>query len=184
MRHNAAMRNPDSPAHPKHTVRHLGLLSAIALLVAFGAAACGGGDDDAATDTSTTSSTAVAQQGGGGSSGGGSSSGGGGSQSGGGTSGPTPTINSFTTPDSIDCHNGNFQNFTASWSTTDAVSVAISGGGSNLPPSGETSLPFDCSSAHTFTLTAYGSGGATATRSVTLQPRNVQPQGSTPDEDE
>jgi hypothetical protein len=166
-------------------MRRLGLLSAVALLVAFGAAACGGGDDDSATDTTTTNSTAAAQQSGGSGSGGGSSSGGGQSSGGGGgTSGPTPTINSFTTPDSIDCHNGNFQNFTASWSTTNAVKVAISSGGSDLPPSGETSLPFDCSSAHTFTLTAYGSGGATATRSVTLQPRNVQQQGSGDEEDE
>jgi hypothetical protein len=39
-----------------------------------------------------------------------------------------------------------------------------------------TSLPFNCSSAHTFMLTAYGSGGKTATRSITLQPRNVQTQ--------
>lgn len=184
MRHNAPMTTSVTSTRPSRGLRRLGLLSALALLVAFGAAACGGGDDDSATDTTVTSTTAVAQQGGGGSSGGGSSSGGGGGQSGGGTSGPTPTITSFTTPDSIDCHNGNFQNFTASWSTTDAVSVAISSGASNLPPSGETSLPFDCSSAHTFTLTAYGSGGATATRSVTLQPRNVQPQSSGEEEDE
>jgi hypothetical protein len=83
---------------------------------------------------------------------------------------------SFTTPDDIDCHNGNQQNFSASWQTTNAVRVSISGGGSNYPPSGDTSLPFDCSSAHTFTLTAYGSGNQTATRSITLQPRNVQSQ--------
>lgn len=179
------MRRSTAPTRQPRRMRRLGLLSAVALLVAFGAAACGGGDDDSATDTTTTNSTAAAQQSGGSGSGGGSSSGGGQSSGGGGgTSGPTPTINSFTTPDSIDCHNGNFQNFTASWSTTNAVKVAISSGGSDLPPSGETSLPFDCSSAHTFTLTAYGSGGATATRSVTLQPRNVQQQGSGDEEDE
>ncbi len=43
-------------------------------------------------------------------------------------------------------------------------------------PSGSTSLPFNCSSSHTFLLTAYGSDGQTATQSVTLDPRNVQTQ--------
>ena len=161
-------------------IRRLGLASSVLLLVAFGAAACGGGDDEA-TSTTTTTTTTVAGQQSGGSSGGGSQSGGG--SGGGGATGPTPTITSFSTPEDIDCHNGNFQNFTASWSTTNAVRVSISSGGSNLPPSGETSLPFDCSSAHTFTLTAYGSGGKTATQSVTLQPRNVQ-SNTPPDEED
>jgi hypothetical protein len=153
--------------------RRLALATSIVALVAFGAAGCGGGDDEASTTTTSTTTTTVAsQQGGGGSGGGGQSSGG---QSGGGATGPTPTINSFTTPENIDCHNGNNQTFSASWSTANAVRVSISGGGSNLPPSGDTSLPFNCSSAHTFTLTAYGSGGKTATKSITLQPRNVQP---------
>jgi hypothetical protein len=156
------------------------VLAGSVVTLAVIAAACGGGDDDSASDTTTTTTTTVAaQQGGGGQSGGGS---GGGGQSSGGPTGPAPTIVSFTTPGDIDCHNGNQQNFTASWSTTGATRVSISGGGSNLPPSGETSLPFDCSSAHTFTLTAYSDGGQTATRSVTLQPRNVQQ--NTPDEDE
>ncbi len=151
--------------------RRLILASAVVALAVIGAA-CGGGDDDSATDTTTTTTTTVAgQQGGGGQSGGGSGSG----QSGGPT-GPAPTIVSFTTPGDIDCHNGNQQSFTASWTTTNATRVSISGGASNLPPNGETSLPFDCSSAHTFTLTAYSDGGQTATRSVTLQPRNAQQQ--------
>lgn len=156
--------------HQPPRIRRLALASSIVLLVAFGAAACGGGDDNA-SDTTTTSSTVVPVQ-----QGGGSGSGGGGQTGGGGPTGATPTIVSFTTPDDIDCHNGNQQTFSASWQTTDAVKVSISGGGSNYPPSGDTSLPFDCSSAHTFTLTAYGSGGKTATRSITLQPRNVQSQ--------
>jgi hypothetical protein len=160
----------------RRRIRRLGLVSSLAVLVAFGTAACGGDDDNASsTTTSTSTSTTVAGQQSGGSNQGGSG------QSGGGATGPTPTITSFSTPENIDCHNGNFQNFTASWSTTNAVRVAISGGGSNLPPSGETSLPFDCSSAHSFTLTAYGSGGKTATRSVTLQPRNVQQENTTDD---
>ena len=107
----------------------------------------------------------------------------GGTQSGGGgPTGPTPTIVSFTgTEDgTVDCHNGNQQNFSDHWQTTDAVRVSITEGGSNLPPSGDGSLPFNClNGPHTFTLTAYGSGGQTATKSITLTPRNVQqPQTS------
>jgi hypothetical protein len=154
--------------HQRPRIRRLALASSILLLVAFGAAACGGGDDSA-SDTTTSSTVAPVQQGGGSGSGGGQSGGGGG------PTGPTPTV-SFTTPDDIDCHNGNQQTFSASWQTTDAVRVSISGGSSNYPPNGDTSLSFDCSSAHTFTITAYGSGGRTATKSVTLQPRNVQTQ--------
>ena len=165
-------------AQRRRRIRRLGLATSIAVLVAFGVAGCSSSDDSSASDSTTTSTTALSQQGGGsGSGGGGSQSGGsqsGGSQSGGGSTGPAPTIVSFTTPEDIDCHNGNFQNFTASWETTNATRVTISGGSGDYPASGSTSLGFDCSSAHTFTLTAYGSGGQTATQSVTLQPRNVQ----------
>lgn len=110
-------------------------------------------------------------------SGGGGSSGGGGTSGGGGATGPTPTIVSFTgTEDgTVDCHNGNQQNFSAHWQTTDAVRVAISEGGNDLSPSGEGSLPFNClNGPRSYTLTAYGSGGRTATESITLTPRNVQ----------
>jgi hypothetical protein len=163
--------------HEHRWIRRLGVASSIAVLVAFGVAGCSSDDSSKASDTTTTttSTTAPGQQSGG-SGQGGSGSQSGGTQSGGGATGPTPTIVSFTTPENIDCHNGNQQNFSASWATTNATRVTISGGSGDYPPSGDTSLPFDCSSAHTFTLTAYGSGGQTATRSITLQPRNVQPQ--------
>lgn len=89
-----------------------------------------------------------------------------------------PVITSFETPDDIDCHNGNFQEFTARWTTTGATKVTISIDGPGVyaeyPVSGETSLPFTCPSAHTFLLTAYGSDGQTATTTVTLQSRNAQ----------
>ena len=148
----------------------VGVASSLAVVFTLLVAGCGGSNNSTSSTTTTTTTTAAPQGGGGNSpSGGGSQSGGGG------PTGPTPTIVSFTTPDNIDCHNGNFQNFTASWRTSGAVRVSITSGGSNLPANGSTSLPFNCSSAHTFTLTAYGSGGRTATRSVTLQPRNVQP---------
>lgn len=92
--------------------------------------------------------------------------------------GPAPTIDSFETPEDIDCHNGNFQEFTASWTTTGAerVTIAIDGPGiyAEYAADGETSLPFNCSSSHTFTLVAEGSDGQTASRQITLQPRNVQ----------
>jgi hypothetical protein len=50
------------------------------------------------------------------------------------------------------------------------------------PANGETSLPFNCSSSHTFTLTAYSADNKTATKTITLQPRNVQPP-TTPDDE-
>jgi hypothetical protein len=168
--------------HQRSRIRRLALASSIVVLVAFGAAGCGGSDDDTSSTTTTSSSTAPSQQSGGSNQGGNSGqSGNSGGQSGGGATGPAPTIVNFVTPDNIDCHNGNQQNFTASWETTDATRVAISGGSSNLPANGSTSLPFNCSSAHTFTLTAYSAGGRTASQSITLQPRNVQ-QPSTPDD--
>ena len=104
------------------------------------------------------------------------------------SSGPTPTITSFTTPENIDCHNGNSQTFSVSWTTTNATKTAISIDGPGLyktygPSASGESLPFNCSSPHSFLLTAYGSGGKTATRSITLQPRNVQ-QPPTDDTDD
>ena len=93
-------------------------------------------------------------------------------------SSPAPVINSFHTPDDIDCHNGDFQTFSASWSVANAdkVTISIDGPGvyKTYPATGSDSLPFNCSSSHTFLLTAYGHNGQKATRSITLQPRNVQ----------
>ena len=145
-------------------------------------AGCSSGGDSSAKSTTTTAakvtSSTVATGTGGSSANSGSSNGQG---STGGTtapSGPAPTINSFVTPDNIDCHNGNSQNFSASWTTTNAVKTTISIDGSGVyktyGANGSDSLPFNCSSSHTFLLTAYGQDGRTATRSITLQPRNVQ----------
>jgi hypothetical protein len=149
-------------------------VGAILLIGGVAIAAGGGGDDDTeATGTTTTTSTTLASSGGSGGSGSG-----GGSGPGGGPTGPQPSVVSFATLSGnadVDCHNGNSQNFSAVWDTTDAVRVSITSGGDNLPPDGETSLPFECLSApHTYTLTAYGSGGHTATQSLTLPARNVQ----------
>lgn len=91
---------------------------------------------------------------------------------------PKPAITSFTTPETIDCHNGNFQEFTASWTTTNATKVSISIDGPGVykyyPANGSDSLPFTCTSAHSFMLTAYGADGSTVSTTITLQPRNVQ----------
>lgn len=99
---------------------------------------------------------------------------------------PAPVITSFTTPDTIDCHNGNSQTFTASWTTTHATKVTISIDGPGIyktyPANGSDSLPFSCSSAHSFTLTAFGQDGKTVTKTITLQPRNVQVPSSGDDE--
>ena len=100
---------------------------------------------------------------------------------------PAPLIDDFTTPENIDCHNGNFKNFNASWKTTNATKVTISIDGPGVyqeyPANGETSLPFNCSSSHRFLLAAYGPNGAKATRTITLDPRNVQVPPSDDDEE-
>ena len=150
--------------------------SAGLLALLMGGLLVGCSDDNPSTDVAVDeSSTTVGQD----------ATGGG--QSGGGQSGaPAPVINSFDTPDSIDCHNDNSPMFTATWSTTNAtkVTISIDGGGvyNTYAANGEASLPFNCSSSHTFLLTAFGEDGKTATRSVTLQPRNVQ--GSNEEEEE
>jgi hypothetical protein len=99
-------------------------------------------------------------------------------------SGPAPAITSFVTPDNIDCHNGNSQMFSASWTTTNAVKTTISIDGPGIyktyPANGSDSLPFNCSTSHSFLLTAYGQDGQTATKTITLQPRNVQTPTTNP----
>ena len=141
---------------------------------------------DTATKTDTTVRNTVPSGGGsnGASNGGGQSGGNGGDPSGGNNGGggsntaPAPTITGFTTPENIDCHNGNLQNFTLSWTTQNATKVTISIDGPGIydtyGPNGDASLPFNCSSSHSFLLTAYSADGRTATKQVTLQPRNVQ----------
>jgi len=99
---------------------------------------------------------------------------------------PAPVILTFVTPENIDCHNGNFQTFSASWTTKNAVKTTISIDGPGIyktyPANADESLPFNCSSPHTFLLTAFGSDGATVSRSITLQPRNVQTPSSGDDD--
>lgn len=107
----------------------------------------------------------------------------GGSMGSGASSTSQPTITSFTTPDDIDCHNGNLQEFTLTWATERASKVTISIDGPGIydtyGPSGSASLPFNCSTPHSFLLTAYAADGTTtATKSVTLQPRNAQASDS------
>jgi hypothetical protein len=187
--------------------RSLRLAATVAVPFAIALALVGCSSEDSGTATTGTTiadgststesvptSDAPANDGqsGGGQTGGGQTGGGQtGGQTGGGSPTPTnppaaaaPVINSFETPENIDCHNGNFQEFTATWSTTNAVNVTISIDGPGVydtyGPNGEASLPFNCSSSHTFLLTAHGSDGQTATRSVTLAPRNVQ--GATTEE--
>jgi hypothetical protein len=110
----------------------------------------------------------------------------GGSSGGGQPTAPMPVIDSFVTPEDIDCHNGDFQLFSATWTTTHASKVTISIDGPGIyaeyPADGDTSLPFSCSSSHSFLLTAHGDGG-TATRTIVLDARNVQGESSD-DEDE
>ena len=165
-----------------------------ALLVALGGLLAGCSDDDPDVVSTEESTTTVAPDAGGsGGQSGGQSGGGGGQSAGGGQSGggqsaaPAPVIDSFETPESIDCHNDNFQMFTATWTTTNATKVTISIDGPGVYKTygadGEASLPFNCNSPHTFLLTAYGADGKTATRSVTLQPRNVQGSDTTEEEE-
>jgi len=181
----------------RRTARVLGAVAVGAALTA-GLVGCGTGADQASTEASgkvPAKATKVAGElaatgdtAPGGDAGNDSQSGDDQGGSNGQPSAPKPVIDSFVTPESIDCHNGDFQEFTASWTTTHASSVMISidgpGGYDTYGPDGETSLPFSCSSSHTFLLTAMGEGG-TVTRQITLEPRNVQgPSDESSDDDE
>ncbi len=190
-------------SHSPRSIRRTIAAAAIGLLAFGGLAACGASTPAGKASTkkatvksvATTSSVAPTSTGSGsngangnaGNSGnsnsGGQASGGAtGNGNGGATTGTPPTIYSFTTPDNIDCHNGNLQNFTASWTTQNATKVTISIDGPGVyntyGPNDSTSLPFNCSSSHTFLLTAFSAGGKTTTKSITLQPRNVQTTSS------
>jgi hypothetical protein len=178
---------PTTPAPSTDRGRQRRLAVLAATLLALGAlalTACGSDDKDdtAATTTSAASGESTTTTAAGGS-GGGSNSGGGSGGGGGGGGGTAPVIDTFETPDDIDCHNGNLQQFTVSWTTTNATRVTISIDGAGVyqeyGADGDASLPFNCSSSHTFLLTAYSSGGQTATRQVTLEPRNVQGSSTT-----
>ena len=183
VRARSTMHRLPRPSHRQRPRARLWLLG-VAVAAGVLAAGCSSGDDSSAKATTTTAGTVTSSTvatGTGGSAGSTGSGSSGGGQSNTGTtapSGPAPTINSFVTPDNIDCHNGNSQNFSASWTTTNAVKTTISIDGSGVyktyGANGSDSLPFNCSSAHTFLLTAYGQDGRTATKSITLQPRNVQ----------
>src|SRR5205823_3273133 len=101
--------------------------------------------------------------------------------------GPAPTIISFhgTEDGTIDCHNGNQQNFSAAWTTTNAAKTAIAIDGAPFKTYGanaDTSLPFNCAKAHSYTLTATGTNGKTATKTLTFAPRNVQPPQTNDDD--
>jgi len=163
---------------------------AVVLLALVGtvlAAGCSSSSDSAAKTTTSkaasASSTTISSNGGA-STGSGQSSGQSSSAATSPPSGPAPAITTFVTPDNIDCHNGNQQNFSASWTTTDAVKTTISIDGPGVyktyGANGSDSLPFNCSSSHSFLLTAYGQDGRTVTKTITLQPRNVQTPTTTP----
>lgn len=100
---------------------------------------------------------------------------------------PAPAVTSVNAPSSIDCHNGNSQGFSISWTSANATktTLAVDGPGiyATYGPSGSQQLTFDCHSAHTYTIVAFSADGRTASKTITLQPRNVQPP-STPDQDQ
>jgi hypothetical protein len=184
----------------------------LALVLAGGAAACGGTSDDRAVPASlqggaittavpvgTEPVATVAPEGrpaqapapaSGGGSGQGSSAGGSGQggapQPQGQPSSPAPTL-VLEHPESIDCHNGMFQQFTLGWSTTGAVRVTVSIDGPGVyqeyAPNASDTLPFNCSSPHTFLVRAYAEDGQVTEKSVTLYPRNVDAQGSSDPEE-
>ena len=191
----------------RRSLRALAL--ALGLTLTVGLAACGNdnlAERSASPDRPTTTSVPtgdvptpaaasdvrvkppVAGTNGSGTNGGGTNGGGtnGSGTNGGGTVAPKPVITAFNAPENIDCHNGNFQQFSASWTTKNATKVTISIDGPGIydeyPANGDTSLPFNCSTSHTFLLTAYGTNGAKATRTITLEPRNAQPSPNEQDE--
>ena len=89
-----------------------------------------------------------------------------------------------TPPRTSTATTGTLSSSSASWTTTNATKVTISIDGPGIydeyPANGDTSLPFNCSTSHTFLLTAYGTNGAKATRTITLEPRNAQPSPNEP----
>ncbi|MBK5289789.1 MAG: hypothetical protein JJE46_15110 [Acidimicrobiia bacterium] len=189
---------PNRTSGTGYLARRLGGVAAVAVL-AGALVGCSSGSSTAAKKHKTTTTTAapatdIPAVDAGANSGSGSSTGNqtnpassnGGQTNTGGSTAPAPTIVSFTTPENIDCHNGNSQMFTASWSTTNAVKVTISIDGPGVyntyPANGSESLPFNCSSSHSFLLTAYGQDGRTVSRTVTLDPRNVQTSTPEPDQ--
>ena len=170
----------------RETIGRVALVS-LALAVAVFVAGCSSGSGSAAKTTTSkaasASSTTIPSNSGA-STGSGQSSGQSASGATSPPSGPAPAITTFVTPDNIDCHNGNSQTFSASWTTTNAVKTTISIDGPGIyktyPANGSDSLPFNCSTAHSFLLTAYGQDGRTATKTITLQPRNVQTPTTNP----
>jgi hypothetical protein len=188
--HTVPQTTPE-PCTSRGRQRRFAVLAATLLaLGALALTACGSGDEDDSAATTTTAasgeSSTTTAAGGSGSNNGGSSNGGGsggGGGGGGGGAGTAPVIDTFETPDDIDCHNGNLQQFTVSWTTTNATRVTISIDGAGVyqeyGPDGDASLPFNCSSSHTFLLTAYSAGGQTATKQVSLEPRNAQGSSTT-----
>jgi hypothetical protein len=150
--------------------------------VTLGQASSVGNASDQGAATGDTSSSVAGDTNG--ASGAGQSNGGGGAQTPGAPTGPTPTIVTFHTPDTIDCHNTDSPMFSASWTTTNATKTTISIDGPGIyktyGANADESLPFNCSSSHSFTLTAFGAGGKTVTRKITLKPVNVRPP-QTPD---
>jgi hypothetical protein len=194
-----ASNRPDRPARRHPRARSILLVgSALALLACV--TACSSSKKSPATTTTTTSTTsttlagttstvtsvsapstvtAPASTAAPGGSGGGGNPGTGGAAPTSRPSSPAPVITSFNTPATVDCDASNSPFFSASWTTTGAVKTTISIDGPGIyktyGPNASDSLPFNCSSSHTFLLTAYSASGVRATRSITLQPRDVSP---------
>lgn len=138
-------------------------------------------------DRSTTTTASASADGGDSSSSGfsGSDASGGGSPSGGSSgSGGDPStdlaIEEFGVPATVDC-SGDDPQVSLTWSArnADRVTISVDGPGvyAEYGPSGETAILFPCPGPHTYLLTAYGSGGATRTETVTVTGENVTPAG-------
>lgn len=95
-----------------------------------------------------------------------------------GTTAPgAPVIGAFTaSPSPFPCTPPTGGQITLTWSTSNAtgVNVSIDGPGvfASYGPQGQQAVPFaGCSSAHTYTLTAKGSGGQQVQQTITVQPQ-------------
>lgn len=102
------------------------------------------------------------------------------------TTASSPQITAFNAaPNPATCPNASATvQITLTWTTTNAlgVTVSIDGPGkyADYGANGSAQVPFVCSGSHSYTLTANGSGGHTAQRTITVQPQVAPPPTTTP----
>jgi hypothetical protein len=97
----------------------------------------------------------------------------------------SPQITAYNAaPNPANCPNApSTVQLTLTWTTVNAlgVTVSIDGPGkyADYGANGSAQVPFPCSGSHSYTLTANGNNGQTATRTITVQPSIAPPATTT-----